>query len=143
MHGLTLSITVLQRPSQPHLSRMLLAVALPVVCLLQVVAGDLDDPASLLPHLSRSSALYCHALSGDAASADPTEIARGRALADLLRRSDEGKQLQLVVYNSSAGRGCNAGISQVREEAEGRDAAALNLLVVERRVEASGGAVAS
>lgn len=78
----------------------------------QVVAGDLDQPSSLEPHLARARAIYCHALSGDAASADPAELARGQALAQLAGRYAD--QLQLVVYNSSAGRGSNAGISQVR-----------------------------
>lgn len=75
----------------------------------QVVAGDLDAPATLAPHLSRVGSVYCHALSGDASAADPAELARGRALAQLLA----GHEMQLVVYNSSAGRGSNAGISQV------------------------------
>jgi uncharacterized protein YbjT (DUF2867 family) len=83
---------------------------------IEVVAGDLDQPSSLLPHLSRSSGLYCHALSGDASSADPAELARGRALAQLLGSSKEGKQLQLLVYNGSAGRGSNAGISQMDQK---------------------------
>lgn len=84
-----------------------------LLLLVQVVGGDLDSPSSLLPHLSRSSALYCHALSGDASSADPAELARGQALAQLLSSSSEGRGLQLVVYNSSAGRDSNAGITQV------------------------------
>lgn len=75
----------------------------------QVVAGDLDAPATLAPHLGSVGSVYCHALSGDAASADPAELARGRALAQLLA----GRDMRLVVYNSSAGRGSNAGISQV------------------------------
>jgi hypothetical protein len=77
----------------------------------QVVVGDLDTPSSLEPHLARVSSIYCHALSGDAASADPAELARGQALAQLAGRYKD--QLRLVVYNSSAGRGSNAGISQV------------------------------
>jgi hypothetical protein len=77
----------------------------------QVVGGDLDQPSSLAPHLARSRAIYCHALSGDAATADPAELARGKALAQLAGQYRD--QLQLVVYNSSAGRGSNAGISQV------------------------------
>lgn len=80
-------------------------------CAVQVVGGDLDTPSSLEPHLARVSSIYCHALSGDAASADPAELARGQALAQLAGRYRD--QLRLVVYNSSAGRGSNAGISQV------------------------------
>jgi uncharacterized protein YbjT (DUF2867 family) len=80
-------------------------------CVLQVVAADLDQPDSLLPYLSQVKGVYCHALSGDAATADPQELARGRALAHL---ASGCKDLQLLVYNSSAGRGSNAGISQVR-----------------------------
>lgn len=76
-----------------------------------MVGGDLDTPSSLEPHLARVSSIYCHALSGDAASADPAELARGQALAQLAGRYRD--QLRLVVYNSSAGRGSNAGISQV------------------------------
>jgi hypothetical protein len=57
------------------------------------------------------SGIYCHALSGDAATADPAELARGKALAQLAQQYKDG--LKLVVYNSSAGRGSNAGISQV------------------------------
>jgi hypothetical protein len=81
----------------------------------QVVAGDLDAPATLAPHLGRVGSVYCHALSGDAASADPAELARGKALAQLLA----GRGMRLVVYNSSAGRGSNAGISQVGAATEG------------------------
>lgn len=93
-----------------------LHTALLYLSVLQVVPGDLDQPTSLLPHLARVSGVYCHALSGDAASADPAELARGKALAKLLSSSDVRQQLQLVVYNSSAGRGSNAGISQVSRE---------------------------
>jgi hypothetical protein len=81
----------------------------------QVVPGDLDAPATLAPHLGCVGSVYCHALSGDAASADPAELARGKALAQLLA----GRELRLVVYNSSAGRGSNAGISQVGAATEG------------------------
>lgn len=79
----------------------------------QVVGGDLDSPSSLQPHLARVRGLYCHAFSGDAASADPAELARARSLAQLLSSGQLRDQLSLVVYNSSAGRGSNAGISQV------------------------------
>lgn len=80
----------------------------------EVVGGDLDTPSSLEPHLARVSSIYCHALSGDAASADPAELARGQALAQLAGRYRD--QLRLVVYNSSAGRGSNAGISQMDQK---------------------------
>lgn len=80
----------------------------------EVVAGDLDQPSSLEPHLVRATSIYCHALSGDAASADPAELARGQALAQLAGRYAD--QLRLVVYNSSAGRGSNAGISQMDQK---------------------------
>ncbi|WIA09837.1 hypothetical protein OEZ85_010051 [Tetradesmus obliquus] len=79
---------------------------------IEVVAGDLDAPATLAPHLGSVGSVYCHALSGDAASADPAELARGRALAQLLA----GRDMRLVVYNSSAGRGSNAGISQMDQK---------------------------
>eukprot|EP00878_Enallax_costatus_P000843 GHUV01000969.1.p1 GENE.GHUV01000969.1~~GHUV01000969.1.p1 ORF type:complete len:375 (+),score=124.40 GHUV01000969.1:138-1262(+) len=82
----------------------------------EVVGGDLDSPSSLLPHLARSSALYCHALSGDSASADPAELARATALAQLLSSSSESRGLQLVVYNGSAGRGSKAGITQMDQK---------------------------
>jgi hypothetical protein len=57
-----------------------------------------------------------HALSGDAASADPAETRRGAALAALLRarQGAAGGGLGLVVYNSAAGRGAGSGVSQVR-----------------------------
>lgn len=77
----------------------------------QVVGADLDQPSTLEPHLARATGLYCHALSGDAATADPAELARAHGLADLAARYRD--QLRLVVYNSSAGRGSDAGISQV------------------------------
>ncbi|GBF90160.1 hypothetical protein Rsub_03293 [Raphidocelis subcapitata] len=50
-----------------------------------VAAGDLDSPASIEPHLAAARFVYVHALSGDAASADPAELRRGAALAALLR----------------------------------------------------------
>lgn len=107
-----------------------------------MVSGDLDQPSSLEPHLARVRSIYCHALSGDAASADPAELARGRALAQLAGRYRD--QLNLVVYNSSAGRGSNAGISQVRMH--GGDlgvgvmpSAAKNLVPDEHSAAAAGG----
>jgi hypothetical protein len=94
----------------------------------EVAAADLDDPSSLKPLLAGARFVYCHALSGDAASADPAEVARGRALAELLRERQAGGggaggpgPLGLVAYNSTAGRGANAGISQVRAAAAGAE----------------------
>ncbi|KAF8055819.1 hypothetical protein HT031_006594 [Scenedesmus sp. PABB004] len=80
----------------------------------EVVAGDLDAPASLAPHLAAARGVYVHALSGDAASADPAELVRARALAGLLAAA--GGRLALVAYNSSAGRGAGAGISQMDQK---------------------------
>lgn len=75
----------------------------------QVAPADLDDPSSLQPLLSSIKQVYCHALSGDASAADPQELSRGKALVELLKQNGT----QMLVYNGSAGRGSNAGISQV------------------------------
>ncbi|KAI8463515.1 MAG: hypothetical protein J3K34DRAFT_475157 [Monoraphidium minutum] len=102
----------------------------------RVAAADLDDPSSLAPHLSAARFVYVHALSGDAASADPSELRRGEALAAALAARQAAAAgavsavgggggggaapLGLVAYNSSAGRGANAGISQARMDQKHR-----------------------
>lgn len=75
----------------------------------QVVQGDLEDPLSLLRILSGAHAVYCHALGKDARTADPAELARARLLADAVRSSGVG----LLMYNSSGGKGCGYGITQM------------------------------
>ena len=74
-----------------------------------VAVGDLDKPQTLQPLLEECPRVYVHALSKDAASADTTEVQRGTALATLLKQA----KAQHIIYNGSAGRGSNAGVSQV------------------------------
>ncbi|PNH00054.1 hypothetical protein TSOC_014138 [Tetrabaena socialis] len=92
----------------------------------QVVGGDLDDPRSLQPALAGVSAVYCHALSKDGATADPQELVRARHLAAAAR--DAG--VQLVLYNSSGGRGCGYGISQMEQKHQVEDVLAAALPTV-------------
>jgi uncharacterized protein YbjT (DUF2867 family) len=100
-------VAVSRNPSSPAAS----AVAARGV---QVAAADLDSPDSMRPLLAAARFVYVHALSGDAASADPLELRRGAALAALLAERRQG--LGLAVYNSSAGRGADSGISQVEQK---------------------------
>jgi uncharacterized protein YbjT (DUF2867 family) len=85
-----------------------------------VTPGDLDDLSTLSQQLSQASFIYCHALSGDAASADPQELLRGKALAQKLSEG-AAPGLKLLVYNGSAGRGSNAGISQMQQKHDVED----------------------
>ncbi|KXZ45445.1 hypothetical protein GPECTOR_54g186 [Gonium pectorale] len=78
----------------------------------QVVAGDLDDAASLESALRGADVVYCHALSKDASSADPQELVRARHLASAAATAG----VKLVMYNSSGGRGCGYGISQMEQK---------------------------
>eukprot|EP00198_Chlamydomonas_reinhardtii_P009406 XP_001698743.1 nucleoside-diphosphate-sugar epimerase [Chlamydomonas reinhardtii] len=64
----------------------------------QAVAGDLDAPASLEPALRGASAVYCHALA-----------------------KWVGVCVKLIMYNSSGGRGCGYGISQMEQKHQVED----------------------
>lgn len=79
--------------------------------------GDLDsaadDVASLLAANPSIRAVYVHALSADAASADPRELERASRLAAQLRPFVAKKQVEIVLYNSSAGKGSGSGVSQM------------------------------
>jgi len=79
---------------------------------LGLVQGDLDDQASLSRALQGVDMVYCHALSKDAATADPAELARARRLAAAAKEAG----VKLVVYNSSAGKGVGHGISQAEQK---------------------------
>ncbi|KAG2447002.1 hypothetical protein HYH02_008156 [Chlamydomonas schloesseri] len=81
------------------------------------VAGDLDNPASLEPALRGAAAVYCHALSKDGATADPQELVRARSLAAAARAAG----VKLILYNSSGGRGCGYGISQMEQKHQVED----------------------
>ena len=61
------------------------------------------------PSLCLFTQVYCHALSKDAETADPAEVARAQRLAKALAAAGSVK---LLVYNSAGGRGKNTGISQ-------------------------------
>lgn len=61
-------------------------------------------------HPHTCTQVYCHALSKDAARADPAEVARAQRLASVLRAQG---RVQLVVFNSAGGRGKDTRISQV------------------------------
>jgi len=80
---------------------------------MQIVQGDLDDEVSLQTCVEGVDLVYCHALSKDAATADPAEVARAQRLAAALRATG---RVQLVVYNSAGGRGKETGISQVEQK---------------------------
>lgn len=80
---------------------------------IDVVTGDLDDPASLVPALAQADRVYLHALSADGAVADPREVDRGRALAKVA--ADVG--VEHVVYNSADG--CDRGSGVPHMEAVG------------------------
>lgn len=56
------------------------------------------------------SQVYCHALSKDAATADPAEVQRAQRLANALSATG---RVQLIVYNSAGGYRQDTGISQV------------------------------
>eukprot|EP00195_Chlamydomonas_chlamydogama_P007300 CAMPEP_0202901822 /NCGR_PEP_ID=MMETSP1392-20130828/14840_1 /ASSEMBLY_ACC=CAM_ASM_000868 /TAXON_ID=225041 /ORGANISM="Chlamydomonas chlamydogama, Strain SAG 11-48b" /LENGTH=365 /DNA_ID=CAMNT_0049588447 /DNA_START=65 /DNA_END=1162 /DNA_ORIENTATION=- len=79
---------------------------------IQVVGGNLDDSESLDKALSGIDMVYCHALSTDAAQADPAEVLRAERLAHAAARSG----CKLIVYNSTGGRGCGYGISQMDQK---------------------------
>jgi uncharacterized protein YbjT (DUF2867 family) len=82
--------------------------------------GDLDsetdDVANLLATTPSLRAVYIHALSADAATADPRELERASRLALQLRPAVQRQQLDIVLYNSSAGKGAGSGISQVEQK---------------------------
>ncbi|GLC52607.1 hypothetical protein PLESTB_000648600 [Pleodorina starrii] len=78
----------------------------------QVVAGDLDEPYTLGPALRGVTAVYCHALSKDASTADPQELIRARKLAEAAKAAG----VRLIMYNSSGGRGCGYGITQMEQK---------------------------
>lgn len=86
--------------------------------------GDLEDRLSLARVLAGAHAVYVHALAKDGKVADRMELARARLLADAVRASGTG----LVLYNSSGGRGCGYGISQMEQKHEAGDEAVLLLL---------------
>ncbi|KAG2432222.1 hypothetical protein HXX76_009141 [Chlamydomonas incerta] len=83
----------------------------------QALAGDLDAPASLGPALRGASAVYCHALSKDGATADPQELVRARSLAAAAAAAG----VKLIMYNSSGGRGCGYGITQMEQKHQVED----------------------
>jgi len=89
--------------------------------------GDNGDVARLLAAYPTLRAVYVHALSADAAKADPRELERAERLAAQLSAACEkggsgnGGRLDLVLYNSSAGRGSGAGISQMDQKHAAED----------------------
>jgi hypothetical protein len=100
--------------------------------------GGEGDVARLLARYPSLRAVYVHALSADAATADPRELERARSLAAQLSAAckvEEGggggggegegrgarRRLDLVLYNSSAGRGADAGISQMDQKHAAED----------------------
>ncbi|GFR41580.1 hypothetical protein Agub_g2301 [Astrephomene gubernaculifera] len=83
----------------------------------QVVAGDLDSAASLEAALRGVDVVYCHALSKDAVKADPQELVRARNLAAAAKAAG----VRLIMYNSSGGRGCGYGITQMEQKHQVED----------------------
>ncbi|KAG2501435.1 hypothetical protein HYH03_001218 [Edaphochlamys debaryana] len=83
----------------------------------QVVRGDLDDPPSLEPALRGVDAVYCHALSKDGSTADPQELVRARSLAAAAKAAG----VRLIMYNSSGGKGCGYGITQMEQKHQVED----------------------
>jgi hypothetical protein len=80
-----------------------------------IAAGNLDDPSSLQPVIANNniSSIYIHALSKDAANADPLEFSRAENLLSILQTNNfKGR----IIFNGSAGRGRNAGISQMDQK---------------------------
>jgi hypothetical protein len=109
--------------------------------------GDLDGGgdegggavASLLARHPTLRAVYVHALSADAATADPRELERAERLSAQLAKAaaaaPSGRQqqqqqpprrrrLDIVLYNSAAGRGAGSGVSQIEQKHAVEDALA-------------------
>lgn len=84
---------------------------------LSVIQGNLDDLDSLLQALQGVQGIYCHALSKDAAKADPQEVVRGRNLAEAARLAG----VQHVVYNGAGGYDSGCPMTQMQQKHQVQD----------------------
>lgn len=79
---------------------------------IELVEADLDREDSLQAAFAEVKAVYCHALAGDEAKADPREVERAKRVAKIAREA----QVRHFVYNSSDGVERNTGIQRIEQK---------------------------